>query len=47
MKTKKYTRSELIGLLQIFAQKIGGTPKKSLLKDDASMPSDMTFRLEF
>jgi hypothetical protein len=47
MKTKKYLKSELIWLLHDFAQKIGGTPKRSLLKDDAHMPSEMTFRLQF
>lgn len=47
MKTKKYTKQELIVLLNNFAQKIGQTPKKRLLQEDVDMPSEMTFRVSF
>lgn len=47
MKTKIYSRTELISLLMDYAQKNGTAPTKRQLNGDASMPSDMAYRKEF
>ena len=47
MKTKKYSKTELISLLRDYAQKHGEPPSKRQLKEVANMPSDMAFRTAF
>ena len=44
MKTKKYSKENLILLLKEWVQKNGAVPSKRQLNADADMPSEMAYR---